>query len=204
MEAFEALIAKIATALGAITIFVPVLVVLMHARRPKGRSSGRARASRSWPGVLLISIGFVALGFLLWKPLPLLLSTRLALVLSLLGGVFYFPGVGLYLWGFFTLGAQFGVSGVLGADLYQDHKLVTSGPFAILRHPMYAGVLLAAVGAFLIFRTWVMVLFTPMSLVVLARAGREETLLAEEFGEIWQAYATKVPKWLPRIRRSIY
>ena len=122
----------------------------------------------------------------------------LLLALSLLGASGYIPGVGLYLWGFFALGDQFGISGVLGADLYHEHKLITHGPFARLRHPMYAGVLLAALGALMIFRTWAMVLFAPVSLVVLARAGREETLLAEEFGEAWKAYAAEVPRWFPR------
>jgi protein-S-isoprenylcysteine O-methyltransferase Ste14 len=79
--------------------------------------------------------------------------------------------------------AQFGVSGLLGAELYQEHELVTRGPFSIIRHPMYAGVLLAAIGALLIFRTWAMVVFLPMSLVVVARAGREDGLLEEEFGD---------------------
>ena len=60
---------------------------------------------------------------------------------------------------------------------------------------MYLGVLLAAVGALLIFCTWAMVLFAPVSLVVLARAKREESLLSEEFGEDWNLYAEKVSKW---------
>lgn len=65
---------------------------------------------------------------------------------------------------------------------------------------MYLGVLCAALGALLIFRTWAMVLFTPMALVVIARAKREEALLAAEFGEMWQVYASKVPKWIPKRR----
>ena len=120
--------------------------------------------------------------------------------MSLLGALFYFPGTTLYLWAFVHLGEQFGVSSLLGAGLYRDHRLITSGPFARLRHPMYAGVLLAALGALLIFRTWAMVFFAPMSLVVLARAEREEALLTQEFGRAWQAYAARVSKWFPRFK----
>jgi protein-S-isoprenylcysteine O-methyltransferase Ste14 len=109
-------------------------------------------------------------------------------------------GTRLYLWGLVTLGSQFGVSGVLGAELYKEHELITSGPFAIIRHPLYAGVLLAAFGALLVFRTWAMVVFMPMSLVVVARAEREEEVLEQEFADEWEAYAAKVPKWFP-IRR---
>jgi protein-S-isoprenylcysteine O-methyltransferase Ste14 len=197
MPEFEALIKMAATGIGAVAIAAPVFSVMRGSVHPRGRSIGRGAASRTWPVVLLMAVGFVALGFVLWRPLPFLLSTPVAMMLSLLGAIFYFPGAGLYLWGFATLGPQFRVSGILGAELYREHRLVTRGPFAIIRHPMYAGVLLAALGATLIFRTWAMVGFLPMSIVVVARAGREEVLLAEEFKEAWNSYVSKVPKWFP-------
>jgi protein-S-isoprenylcysteine O-methyltransferase Ste14 len=65
---------------------------------------------------------------------------------------------------------------------------------------MYLGVLLAAAGALLIFRTWAMLLFAPLSLAVVLRAEREEELLAAEFGDAWRTYCTRVPKWLPKPR----
>jgi protein-S-isoprenylcysteine O-methyltransferase Ste14 len=179
MPEFEALIKMAATGMGAIAISAPIFIVLHNARRERGRSAGVGPVTRAWPAVLLVAVGFFALGFLLWRPLPFLMPAPVALTLSLLGVVFYFPGVGLYLWGFTTLGSNFGVSNMLGAELYREHRLIAHGPFAIIRHPMYAGVLLAALGATLIFRTWAMVLFLPMSFVVVVRAGREETLLAE-------------------------
>jgi protein-S-isoprenylcysteine O-methyltransferase Ste14 len=63
---------------------------------------------------------------------------------------------------------------------------------------MYLAVLLAAGGALLIFRTWAMRVFTPLSLVVVQRAANEERLLAEEFPDEWREYSREVPKWLPR------
>ena len=199
MEAALNLIRILATALGAAAIGAPLLVAMRNARRTPGRSSGSGRAARSWPGMLLISACLVTLGVILWKPLPLPFPKWLDLALALLGAIFYFPGVGVYWWGLITLGPQYGVSSALGAELYGDHRLITVGPFAFVRHPMYAGVLLAALGALLIFKTWGMALFAPMSLVVIARAAREEVLLAEEFGEAWQAYAARVPKWFPHL-----
>ena len=169
-----------------------------QARRPKGLVSGTAAASRSWVGALLLAAGLVGIGFLLWKPVPIEFSDQVGLLLSVAGASLYFPGVCLYLWALVTLGSEFGVSGLLGAELYQEHKLITHGPFGIIRHPMYAGVILAAVGSLLIFRTWALVVFLPMSLVVLGRSEREEKLLAQAFGDRWRAYAAEVPKWFPR------
>jgi protein-S-isoprenylcysteine O-methyltransferase Ste14 len=146
-----------------------------------------------------MTIGNIGIGILLWQPITIFLPDQLSLILSAMGAIVYFSGTGLYLWGLVALHSQFGVSGLLGAELYKEHELITSGPFGILRHPMYVGVLLAAVGALLIFRTWAMLVFSPMSLVVIGRAESEEKLLEQEFGDQWKSYASKVPKWFPRL-----
>jgi protein-S-isoprenylcysteine O-methyltransferase Ste14 len=93
-----------------------------------------------------------------------------------------------------------GVSSSMGAELYESHRLVESGPFRYARHPMYLGAILAAFGALLMFRTWTMLVFAPLMLAVEFRARREESLLASEFGESWEAYTKQVPAWIPRIR----
>jgi protein-S-isoprenylcysteine O-methyltransferase Ste14 len=178
----------------------PVILVLRNARRAKGRISGAGAVTGSRPFVLIAAAGFVGAGILLWRPLPLSLPDPAGDLAAAAGGVLYFPGTSLYLWSLVLLGPQFGVSSVSGAGLYRDHRLVTAGPFAVVRHPMYLGVLLAAAGALLIFRTWAMLLFAPLSLVVVLRAEREEKLLAAEFGDAWKTYCSKVPKWMPKPR----
>jgi protein-S-isoprenylcysteine O-methyltransferase Ste14 len=146
-----------------------------------------------------MTIGFVVFGALLWKPLPIELSYSLAKATSVLGAMLYFPAIGLYLWGWITLGKEYGVSTTGGADLYSDHRIVIEGPYQYVRHPMYLAVLIAAIGALLIFRTWAMAIFVPMSLVVIRRADQEEALLEMEFGSEWREYQSQVPKWIPRL-----
>ena len=198
MTRLEQINVLVATLVGVVTLVAPILSMVFRSRRPVGRTVGSGASSRRWPVVLLISAAFIGAGVLLWHPLPLAFYNRISWLFSALGTLLYYPGTGIYLWGLATLRAQFGVSSLSGADLYQGHKLITTGPFAIIRHPMYAGVLLAAVGALLIFRTWTMALFAPMSLVVLIRANHEEELLASEFNEEWEVYASRVPKWFPK------
>jgi protein-S-isoprenylcysteine O-methyltransferase Ste14 len=205
MTEFESLVKILATTLGIITLFAPILFLLRQSHRPKGRAAGKVAASRTWIGVFMVTVSFIGLGVVLWKPFPLDVSkgdhigSPLLFLFTIIGAIAYFPGISLYVWGLITLRSQFGVSGLLGAELYREHELITKGPFALMRHPMYVGVLLTAIGALFIFRTWAMVVFTPMSLVVIARAEREEKLLAQEFGDEWQSYASKVPKWLLRL-----
>ena len=98
---------------------------------------------------------------------------------------------------------MFGISSGFGATLYQDHELIRVGPYRYVRHPMYLGVILAAFGALFIFRTWAMVLFSVSSLGVIVRAQKEERLLAEEFGEEWDAYRRKVNAWIPKLRKRV-
>jgi len=139
----------------------------------------------------------------LWHPVPITLSTSLHILILILGSLLYFPGITLYLWGYWSLGRMFGISSGFGASLYHDQKLIRMGPYRYVRHPMYLAVILAAFGALLIFRTWAMVLFAPLSLVVLVRAQQEERLLAEEFGEEWNTYKRKVNRWIPTLRKGV-
>ena len=199
MNEIDRLIRVPAAILGGIVLMAPTVLVVLYSRRAKGRVSGRGMGLRNGLGVSLMTIAFVGIGILLWKPIPIEMPSWLEFLFTAAGALLYFGGVGLYLWGLVTIRSQFGVSSLFGAELYREHALVTDGPFALVRHPMYAGVLLAAPGALLIFRTWAMVIFVPMSLVVLFRAEREEKLLEQEFGEEWKTYASKVAMWIPRL-----
>lgn len=190
----------LAILIGVIMIAAPLARILMSARRPVARTIGSGVLGRRWPAAAATTAGLVIIGFLLWRPLPLSLPPALDGAIDILGLLLYLAGAALYLWGLVSLGSQFGVSSVSGADLLAGHKLVAKGPFKLVRHPMYLGVLLAAPGALLIFRTWAMLLFAPMSLVVLLRAEHEERLLEAAYGEEWLQYAKRVPKWFPRFR----
>ena len=184
-------------------ILIPLLGFRRSQAHARGRSSGTVASLLRWPVMLALTIGYVAIGIALWRPLPIIFLPAVRFSILMVGSLLYFPGIALYLWGYGTLGRMFGISSGFGATLYQDHKLIRSGPYRYLRHPMYLAVILAALGALLIFRTWAMVLFSVSSLVVIFRARREERLLAEEFGEEWNLYRRDVPSWLPAFRKRV-
>jgi protein-S-isoprenylcysteine O-methyltransferase Ste14 len=125
-------------------------------------------------------------------------ASRYALLLG--GLIVYLVGMALAVAGRVALGSSYRPSSSVGATLAPDHRLVTSGPFAVVRHPMYLGLALAAIGALAVYRTWSTVLFVVQLPVLVARARREEELLARTFGEAWRRYAARVPAWLPRTR----
>jgi len=171
-------------------------------RRPTGHVYGRAPGLlRSTAFYILASLVFFIPCILLWRPLPVTLSPQLQTLALVIGSLLYFPGLGLYVWGRLALGRMYFVSTALGAELFADHQLVTHGPYAAVRHPMYLACILAALGGLLIYQTWTMALLAPGSLMLAFRARREEQALSAQFGPAWQEYAHQVPAWLPRLRR---
>jgi protein-S-isoprenylcysteine O-methyltransferase Ste14 len=96
---------------------------------------------------------------------------------------------------------MFGAASGFGVRLYAGHRLVTQGPFSIVRHPMYAAVILAGLGGLLVYRTWSMLFFAVCMFGLVFRARREERALAAEFGESWREYVDRVPAFVPRRKR---
>jgi protein-S-isoprenylcysteine O-methyltransferase Ste14 len=191
---------------GAVSALVCLIAALAGMtrglRRPRGRTTGLASKVLRPSAYLLISVGFFGTCYLLWRPLPLVLTAQARTVTLALGALLFFPGLALVLWGRFTLGEMYNVSSSMGAQLYADHRLVTRGPFAFVRHPMYLGIILASVGGLLIYRTWTLLFTTVDFLGLVLRARREEQALADEFGERWEEYCRRVPGWIPRILRK--
>jgi protein-S-isoprenylcysteine O-methyltransferase Ste14 len=142
---------------GAVAAFVSLIAapagMARGLRRPRGRTTGLTRKVLRLPAYLLIAALFIGPCFLLWRPLPLALTASARIVALALGTLLLFPGLALYLWARLTLGEMYNVSSSMGAQLYADHRLVTHGPFALVRHPMYVGILLASAGGLLIYRT---------------------------------------------------
>ena len=196
----ETWIRRVGVALGLVTIVVPILGYRRASARPRGRRTGKGTRFLGWPATMAAAALYLAGGKLLWRPLPLRRSALGRQLSLLFGSLCYFPGVVLYLWGYKTLGEQFSPSSSFGAQLYAGHRLVTRGPYALVRHPMYLGVMLAATGALLLYRTWAMLLYTLSAFVAVIRAKREEDLLAEEFGAEWAEYCSRVPRWILRLR----
>ena len=183
----------------AVTLGSVFVGIARAQRRPRGRATGLARRMLRPLAYLPIGAPFFGMCVFLWRPLPLTLSLSLRVVALVLGILLCFPSLALVLWGRLTLGEMYNVSTSMGVQLYADHRLITHGPFAIVRHPMYTGIILAAMGGLLIYCTWTLVFVTAVLLGLAVRARREEQALAVEFGEEWEAYCRRVPGWVPRI-----
>ena len=192
--------------LGALIAFIALgfvlYGVLLGTRRTAGRRSGRGGSWLLSPWLYIgSSLFFFGIAYLAWIPLPLRVSDCLQVLMLAGGSLLYFPGMALLLWGRLALGKNYFVSTGFGAQLFSDQQLVTTGPYRIVRHPMYAGLILSAIGSLLIYTTWTTVFFTCFAPLMLRRARYEEIALSAEFGEQWQEYCKRVPAFIPRLRK---
>ncbi len=84
-------------------------------------------------------------------------------------------------------------------DIYRPtNKLITSGPFAFTRNPIYLAFVLAHLGAGLAMNTlWHVVLLpAPLALLHYGVIAREERYLSRRFGDEYQQYRARVRRWL--------
>jgi protein-S-isoprenylcysteine O-methyltransferase Ste14 len=120
-------------------------------------------------------------------PVRLLVVTGFALTLI---------GLSFALWARYYLGRSWDAF----ISLKKDHKLVRTGPYAIVRHPIYSGFMVAATGtAFVIGE---LRCFIAAALVIAAwsyKSGLEELFLLHHFGSEYQEYRHKVKRLLPYV-----
>ena len=87
----------------------------------------------------------------------------------------------------------------------RERGLVTTGPFARVRHPLYA-ISLFFLGLLTITssRSWILAAAWPLS-YALAHfwVGFEEKRLDSRFGGVWRDYAARTPRFIPRLRRPV-
>jgi len=87
-------------------------------------------------------------------------------------------------------------------QIKQDHRLITEGPYARVRHPLYSATFIMYLGAALAFRSVLGLLALPLYIVprywLVARY--EDDLLADEFGDEYQTWTAGAGRFWPRMR----
>ena len=78
------------------------------------------------------------------------------------------------------------------------HTLATAGPYARIRHPQYVAFVLILLGFLLQWPTLLTLVMFPVLLVMYARlAAKEESEMATRFGDDYQEYAKRTPRFIP-------
>jgi protein-S-isoprenylcysteine O-methyltransferase Ste14 len=141
----------------------------------------------------------VTLASLLLAWLPAYADRRDLWVLD--GGAVRYLGLGLLAVGcvlrigpMFVLGRRF----TWPLATQEEHRLVTTGFYRVIRHPSYLGALLGGAGWALVFRCGIGVLLIAALVVVFSRMiDQEEALLLAEFGDAYVAYRKRTWRLVP-------
>ena len=118
----------------------------------------------------------------------------LSLWLVQLGAALTFAGIAFAVW------ARVWIAGNWSTDvtLKRDHELIVSGPYALVRHPIYTGVLLGLLGTALAVGEWRAALAVVLAAAAFWRKlGIEEAVMRRQFGEAYARYAARVPALIP-------
>lgn len=83
----------------------------------------------------------------------------------------------------------------------EHHRVVDTGPYAIVRHPIYTGLLLAIIATVLLRGTIVTLAGSALvALGIYIKARVEEEFLRQQLGESYDAYTRRVPMLVPFLR----
>jgi protein-S-isoprenylcysteine O-methyltransferase Ste14 len=190
----------LATLFGVILCWIFFAGIFLLRKKPPNAPEAR-RDRFSTLGIVLQMVAYFLVWFQPpWKPfLP-----RVAVLSGIAGIVFSGLTVAIAAasgWlleaAVHTLGKQW----ALAARLVEGHKLITVGPYAYVRNPIYTGMLGMLIATGLAMEHWIALIVAVVLFIVglVIRVRSEEKLLRAAFGEEFEAYARRVPAVLPGI-----
>jgi protein-S-isoprenylcysteine O-methyltransferase Ste14 len=165
---------------------------LKPSREAKGQTKVARAASSRW------GIGLVFLGFMLvwmWvKPDGFQKSTASLIVSMILGPV--------SVWLAWASAHELGKQWRLEAAISADHKLIQTGAYRWIRHPIYTSMFVMLMATAAAYTWWPMWVAGAVAFVVGTeiRIRAEERLLEEHFGDEFRAYRLRVRAYIPLVR----
>jgi protein-S-isoprenylcysteine O-methyltransferase Ste14 len=151
-------------------------------------------------GSLILNRGLLAICALLlaFERQPLSwLSARflpLSMVFYWIGLVMLAAGLAFAIWARRHLGRNWSAN----VTVKRDHELIRSGPYRLVRHPIYTGLLLAILGTAVAIGEWrSLIAFALITVGFVLKLKTEERFMSETFGEQYARYRAEVPALIP-------
>ena len=178
-------------------------IVMVVIRAPHGQRSRAIKVMKSRKGtleVVLLTLAWLAFFLpLFWVAAPVLAFADYPLYpVPLIAGILCFAlGLWLFHWSHADLGTNWSIT----LEVREKHQLVTEGIYRLVRHPMYAALLLYSAGQALVLPNWVVgpSYFVAIALVFAFRVGPEERMMLEEFGKEYAAYMARTKRLIPGV-----
>ncbi|AVA25335.1 protein-S-isoprenylcysteine O-methyltransferase (plasmid) [Rhizobium sp. CB3171] len=103
------------------------------------------------------------------------------------------------MWVFRRTHKELGKNWSITLEIREKHKLVCSGPYALVRHPMYTSFLLMGLGQAFLLSNWVVGLAGLLGFAILyfLRVDKEERMMLQHFGPDYRAYMDRTKRIIP-------
>ena len=176
-------------------VFAVVFVLFLLKKAPSAPDSKRERTSIV--GIALQGVGYAIVWTFRRPPFTPIVGSRKAVeiatalvTMALAIGSVWFVSAAVR-----TLGKQWS----LAARVLEGHKLITEGPYSVVRNPIYTGMFGMLLATGLAISHWIglVIAMAVYAIGTAIRVYSEEKLLREAFGEEFEAYARKVPAVVP-------
>jgi protein-S-isoprenylcysteine O-methyltransferase Ste14 len=186
------------------TIFIAFLVVFWIIRSPHQRRARRipvrtsARGMREWLLIASATAGLAVIpAFYVFGPALRFADYRFQPLLAWIGTAVLVFALAMFYLSHRDLGRNFSPS----LDVRTEHKLVTGGVYAYVRHPMYSGFWLWAIAQALMLPNWIAGFagLVGFGILYAFRIGREEQLMVERFGAEYRGYMERTGRIVPWI-----
>ena len=169
-------------------IFIRIPIIIKKSLKKKSVEKEKLKIIGKLP--LILTVAFYILS------IYLIIPQIISIVLFSIGMSFLIFGIVFNEWARHILGKQW--SGA--ARILKKHKLITSGPYSVVRHPMYFANILMHIGCIIIINSYVLLgLFLLIVLILGYRIKIEEQELLKKFGKNYEIYRKKVALIIPFI-----
>lgn len=192
-----AIIANLVVSLALVLIAAAVIIDFRNYHRQSRKVVGSDRSLVETGSMTAFFLAYYLVIKLRWLEADLPASTRTVMIVA--GLALVIAGVVFNIYGRVLLKSSWANQ----IRIYEGQRLLTSGPFAFVRHPLYASLIWIFVGGSLIYANPLSLLmtlgvFAPMMYV---RAKKEDSLLLEAFGEEFEEYRNRTGMFFPRVWR---
>ena len=185
---------KLLWALGIVAWYVIRYPFERRAKRVKVVHQARSPSENIGLGCALLGLGVVpgiyaATGF----PEAAEYPTRYWVVL--LGGLVFAAGLAVFRWSHKALGRNWSIT----LEIREKHRIVSSGPYKFVRHPMYLSFLLMGLGQALLLPNWIsgMAGIVGFAVLFFLRVDKEERMMQDGFGPEYEQYMRRTKKIIP-------
>ncbi|GMV00273.1 MAG: hypothetical protein AMXMBFR51_30050 [Ignavibacteriota bacterium] len=188
---------KISFAITIIMWIVFAIAFLLLKRRQKQNEQKKNKLAMI--GMMLEGVGFAFVFTVRREPFTNIfqMNSSIQILLTIFSGILAIASVWLGLSAVKTLGKQWNIK----AQIIEGHELITTGPYKIVRHPIYSALFgLLIVTGYSMTLLWAFIIAIVFYFIgTIFRTRVEEQLLIQHFGDQYEKYKKKVPAIIPFI-----